>query len=184
MWNPFKNSAKHQLTAEEQELGRQRREMNKRIENLKLAQTEEIMQKRHEVEMAKLDCELDKYSDDPAEEIESAAKDPDSMINNMMMMAMINMMGKNGASPVPFANNPPAPVGFIPPHHPPVLPPTDAGVSISDEEIKIFWEKMPKHHKILAKAAPDGVIAAKIRETIPNIDDDSVQRAINFVRSQ
>lgn len=60
------------------------------------------------------------------------------------------------------------------------LPP----VTLTNEDISKIWASIPASNKPLIKMASNENMAAYVKQNIPNIDDDSVDRMIKFVREK
>ena len=52
----------------------------------------------------------------------------------------------------------------------------------SDEEIEQIYQAADKRYTSMAKGMPDSLVATFIKQKVPNIDDDSLQRAIKRVK--
>lgn len=183
MWSLFKKKAGHDLNDEDRALSQQMRMRNKEMALLKAEQEKEYAEKLHDLRMAKLDYELEKYLPDEEEETQALSENnsPESLMASMAMMALMGNkspappVGQHTTSPLSGARHPPATTS---------AQPSDEGVHITDEEIKEYWSRMPALHKKMAKAAPVAVIENKIREHVPGIDQDSLNRAVMFVKNQ
>jgi len=57
-------------------------------------------------------------------------------------------------------------------------------VHVTDQQLEGIWQTIPVEQKPFIKMQSDGVISSWIRANYPQIDEDSVERAIKFVREQ
>jgi hypothetical protein len=64
----------------------------------------------------------------------------------------------------------------------PVQPVQVEQVSLPNEQLAEIWKKLPNHVKAMAKRMDDTQLASTIKGQIPNIDQDTLQRAIILVR--
>lgn len=62
--------------------------------------------------------------------------------------------------------------------------PEDQGLIVSDEEIKRMIEQFDKKQIKIAKAFPDTILFDKIAEKFPTVSDESINRAIQLLRTE
>jgi len=60
----------------------------------------------------------------------------------------------------------------------------DAGVTFSDEQIQQIWSDVPSFAKKIAKRMTDEQLGNEIANRIPSINDESIQRAIQYIRNK
>lgn len=94
----------------------------------------------------------------------------DSSMDNMLVGLLTNVIQAKGASPAASE------MQSIPQN-------TAAGLHLSDEDIKKIVDELPKTVRKFARNAPQNILEAKIKEMLPTIDQDSMNRAINYVKS-
>lgn len=160
--------ANHDFNDKDRELSKEIRRQRAEINALKMQHELERERVHHELEMTRLQQQLEDMQ--PEEEI---PEEGGGNTTDMMMMAILSKMMNNtpGVSTQPTSSLRDSPVAPLTP-----------GVSLSDEQINEYWENMPKFQKILAKKATDEQIGNIIRNKIPGIDQDSIDRCIRTVK--
>lgn len=141
------------------ELAAERRLANSALETRRKELELERLEMRHDLEMAKLKSEIAEYQDDDEFDL-------DSQFQSFMVNSLKNKLPQ--AAPQQVQSSP--------------LAPQPVGVSFTDDQIKNIIHNMNPLQKIMAKRSSDDTIAGYIREKVPDIDDDSINRAIFIIR--
>jgi hypothetical protein len=58
------------------------------------------------------------------------------------------------------------------------------GVTFTDEQIQQIWNDVPSFAKKIAKRMTDEQLGQEIANRIPSINDESIQRAITYIRNK
>jgi len=126
----------------------------------------------HQIEMMERRADLEQLK----ELLSDSGKQESGNIEEAALMMLLSKF----ANTQPHANTP-APV--TPTQQNTISPPEDAGVHYSDEQLKNYWDSMPKFVKKLAKNMTDEQLGAEISSRMPSMDDDSINRAIGIIRN-
>jgi G3E family GTPase len=130
----------------------------------------ELRKVKQEIEIAKAKAELydlqeilEEYNaeEEPAEEIKEGLSLEDTLL--LKLLGGVNLSGIQ--TPIQTATEEKKPF------------------SLSDEEIRSFIVSQPKAAIKAAKALPDAILKERIKAQLPEIDEDSVNRAIAILRS-
>jgi hypothetical protein len=162
----LKRSDKHELTQEERELGGD-------TKSIKSALT----RRRQELEMARLELEAEKQRIHYEYEIEKAKQDLEDLQANYeeddegggeddILKTLLATFITKQQQPAPAA--PPAPA------------PTPQ--TLEDQQIAQVWRSLSKDHQKIAKRMNDGQLKAIINANLPGISEDSLTRAVEYVR--
>lgn len=142
-------------------LAAERRKMNTEYENRRKELELAKMELEYELKMKKLEAEIAEYAD------EDEPDDIDGMFKTFITQSL-NKRTVQGAAIVP--------------HQTDISPPNPARVSISNEQFKEYWDSLGGIKQKIAKMMSDDQLKGLIVSKIPNIDDDSLNRAIFMVR--
>lgn len=164
----------HAFDKEDRELSLQVRRQKAELAQQRAQLDLELMRLRAEREKADLEAQIadararldDMYSDDEPE-VDNGGSAADAML-----MMLMSKMFQSPPAAAPPASQP----------TPPSAPPS--GDSISDEELQEMWEQVPSGYKKLARKMSDEQVAGYIRKQLPNIDTDSMTRALRVVRGK
>jgi hypothetical protein len=69
----------------------------------------------------------------------------------------------------------------IPTENASISSPMEQKQHFTDEQIKAIWDNTPKIAKVFAKKSDEQTIKTQIIKQIPNIDEDSIARAIKLI---
>jgi len=163
----------HELDQEERDLGgeatatktslkKARAELE--IERLKLEAERDQLKLRAQIEEARQEL-ADIMSDDEDEEPQGGSSTEDAL----MTLLLSKVMG--GQQPV-------APIAA------PAPAPQPAPTSFDDQQIEAVWRSIPKDQQKIAKKLSDNQLKAYITGSLPSISDESLERAVAFVRRQ
>lgn len=147
----------------------------------------ELKQRRAELEMRQLEQRLavenQRLANDLARlqrEYEELTEDdiPDEPESgnalDMMLMALVSRALPN---PQQVAQPPTVTTTTAPPSSP-------AEVSISDEQFQEFWDSLGMFKQRMARKMSDDQLRTVIRGQVPNVDAESIERAIRIVRGK
>ena len=138
----------------------------------KLRLRKERLQLEHEIEMLRLEetkARIEARLDDLYGFAEDAAEDPDSLIKSLLMNAITKGQSANTQNPLTMQQSP---------------PPSQAELTLSEDQMQEIWNKIPPAQKPLIKLANDDQIKNYLRAHYPSMDSNTVERAIIFVRTQ
>jgi hypothetical protein len=141
-------------------LASQRRNANTELETRRKELELERIQMKHDLEMVKLKAEIAEYEDEDDDML-----DMESHLKSLLQKGMTQRLPQ-AAAPI---DKPP-------------LAPQPVGVSFSDEQIAAMIKNLNPMQKLVAKRSSDETISNFIRERVPDIDQDSINRAIFMVR--
>jgi len=145
------------------ELKRRKKELWLRVDEKKAQLDEELLNYKIEEARAKLEEALG--YDEGDEESEGNAAD------NMLLQLGTKLLSAN--SPHPSESEPPK-----------TQIQETSKQSLSDEEIKIIWQTLPADKKALARIASDSQKREFLIKNYPNIDLDSIDRAIKLIKEK
>jgi len=115
--------------------------------------------------------EISGYDDEEEEEPETN-NDFTSIISAipMLMQTFNNQNQTPNSNTVSVVTTPPQPIK------------QELGVSLSDEELQNMYKQIPKTAKAIAKTMSDETLKNYLKGQIPNLDEDTINRAIALVR--
>ena len=154
-----RESQKPTISAEEVERQNQHRQELRDLNLLKRKLDMEIMVQEAELEKAKIAMELADIEAELGEEEDSS---PESMLMGLIQKAM----PQTQTAPIPKTS---------------INAPSGA-VSFTDEQIKQIWSSVPSFYRGVAKTLSDEQVKEFIKQKQPNIDVDSLNRAILIIR--
>jgi hypothetical protein len=146
-------------------------------------QNSELKAVRHEIELMKLEREklLNQAKLNALEE-KLFGSDEGSAEEQMLMSVLLPMLQKqNPAMSEILKGQIPTPVVNTSNNPSPAMSTT--GVSLSEDMLKAYISKIPKHLLKKLKKLNDEELRVKIIETIPDLSKDSVDKAIVIIRS-
>ena len=172
-WFKRKKGLTHDFTDAEREEGLVIREKKREITLLKLERENELhklkMEKQKlelQAEIAELKDSLNDYVDDS--DTSSEDRTTSDLIKLFAPMIMAGKMQNPVAAPVPVVS--PMPSSPVQQH-------------LNDDTLLSLWEKTPPQYKAMSKTMSDEQLGGVIKQQMPNIDDDSVKRAVEIIRS-
>ena len=154
------------------------------LENRKLKANlkRQIMEKEAEKEKIYLEIQIEKASQQLADlrgDLMEGVEDEGGEFNidKMLMMILTKwMVGQQpGSALIPQPLIPPAAAGPIP-------EPTPT-TAISDTQILEVWAKVPKLNQFAIKRLPEDDIKDLLRRRIPGIDETTLERAYNLIKT-
>lgn len=153
----FKRKKKpHTFTDEERELSLAKRKLKADVNAMQM----EVEKARHELKLAKIQDELDSYTEEE--------EDDGMNIEKMMMMLMMNKLG---------AQQPTQDVTLQAPEE-------AAAIELSDEQITEFLKVLPKVQLKLAKVLSDEQLSVLIQQKAPiQLSPETISRVITAIRS-
>lgn len=162
-----KATVPHDLNDDDRDLSLQVRRNNALIRQKRQELEFERMRLEHQLEIEKLQRELDELRAEGEDDEEDDAPDGTDAI----MAALVGsiLQGKN---PVVSPNQGP--------QQPETIVPKTR--KYSDEEIRVLLEAVPKHYRAIMKKLPDDALLARARQYAPDADEESLNRAISMVR--
>ena len=151
-------------------------------ERLKLRK--ERLQLEHEIEMLRLEEQKLRIEMrlDQIYGVADASDDPDSLFMNLIMEAMQNKQigAAEGSSMhnsryvgMPFNQDPQVAQQL-----------QNTPSTISDVQFEEIWNKIPTSQKPLIKIASSDIIKSWIKKNYPSVDDDTIERAVLFVKEK
>lgn len=171
-WLFKKKPNKYVFDDSDRESSKEIREKKKEIELLKLDRENEIHKLKIMKQKLELESEIQElqeaFSDD---EDFYPEKESDSTTELIKMFApmFINKAPVSAPIPTDKASNSSNPM--------------EQKQHFTDEQIKAIWDNTPKMARMFAKKADEQTIKIQIQKQIPNIDDDSIARAIKLIKS-
>ena len=162
-------SAKHEIQDEERELGGETTAIKT---SLKKARAElEIARIRLEAErdQIRLRAEIEEAKQDLADLMDNGEEEESSggsMEDTLMAALLARVMG---------GQQQPAPA---------IAPPAPAPVDLEEAQFREIWDKIPKTQRTVAKKMTDDQIKAYINGSLPGISEESLNKAVAFVRRQ
>lgn len=149
-----------------------------RNEQIRQQMQAEIEERRLDIEIRKLQKEkqLNDLRDSMADDDEDDdGVDPADDMFGGLIAAVLKHTHNPGASSTAAPG----------PTHPSVSPTTPAqGVVLSDDDIRAKWSLVPNSQKALARALPDEKLREHLIQMQPDISQQSLQRAIQIIRSE
>jgi len=175
IWDLFRKQSgrQHRLTEEDREKAAEVNKARFELQRLKIEKEKAILemeQKKRELQlerdMAKLQEEINAYSDSDDDDAEDAS--PEKMLTGLFMSSLLN-------------KNPPQNNGGVVSQVSPLL--SSPPLSLSDEQLYEIWETVPKQYRKIAKSLTDEQINALISSKVGNVDTDTRTRALNIIRA-
>lgn len=164
-----KATVPHDLTDEDRDLSLSVRRNNALIRQKRQELEFERMRLEHQLEIEKLQRELDELRAEDEDDEEDDT--PDS--TDAIMAALVGSI-LQGKAQVPSSQ--PGPTAQTP-------TPISTQRRYSDEEISVLLEAVPKHYRALIRKLPDDALRARARQYAPDADDESIERAIKSIRN-
>lgn len=161
----------HQLTQEDAEKAG---ELNKlRFENKRLAleRENEINRLRAEREQLRLTADIDRIRQELGDnDGEEDGQDDNEVFNTLLLSILPRLKGSTLPAAAPVSANPPGAAA------PPLI-------HLSDEELQEAWGQIPKAAKKVARTLSESSIKAYIQQRVGNCDEDTLNRAVQIVKS-
>jgi len=154
----FRKKQPYRFTDEEREISADIRRQKAEISKMKLERENLIHKMEMERKMLELKAEITELKG-----IDGDDEQPQDDFRSLIQM--LAMMGGNQQQPQQFQQQQPQ------------------KISLTDEQLKKIWEDLPAAAKSFSKRSSDETIKSLILSNMPNIDDDSMQRAISLVRA-
>lgn len=161
----------HKLTEEDREKAAEVNRARFELQRYKIEREKSILeleQRKRELQlerdMAKLQSEISEYSDD---DDENPADNADGMITGLLTSVLANRQVSppaGGVSQVSPLSNPPA-------------------LHLDDNQIYQLWAEVPKPARKIAKTMSDEQLKAIMLNKVGNIDEDTLARALNIIKS-
>lgn len=158
-------------------------------ERLKLRK--ERLQVEHEIEMLRLEeqkLRIETRLDQLYGVAEEDPTDPDTIFKNLIMTAIQRgQITPNGSAPMiagqryigmPFSDQGSAAAQET------IISSPSIKQNLSDVQLQEIWDRIPVTQKPLIKMASDDMIRSWIMKNYPQVDDDTVDRAIKLARSR
>ncbi len=161
----------HELTQEERNAGGETKSIKS-----------QLAQARAELEIARLRLEAERDRIRLQAEIEEARQDLEDLTSGG------EEEGGSGGSPedvilTTFLSTLMAKQqGTAPQITAPVIPPAPQKIDLEDQQISEVWKSLSKDHQKIARKMPDSQLKAIINANIPGISDESLGRAVAFIR--
>lgn len=148
-----KTTEKREATPQELELREHNRQLNMLKKNLDM----EIMVKEAELRKAEIEADLaEMYGDD------EDGDDVEGMFGNFLKTAMTKNVAPQQAPQQMAANQ---------------------EISLTDEQLKQYWEQMNPIYKAVAKGMSDENIKEFIKQKEPRLNQDTLNRAVAIVKA-
>lgn len=148
-----KTTEKREATPQELELREHNRQLNMLKKNLDM----EIMVKEAELRKAEIEADLaEMYGDD------EDGDDVEGMFGNFLKTAMAKNVAPQQAPQQMAANQ---------------------EISLTDEQLKQYWEQMNPIYKTVAKGMSDENIKEFIKQKEPRLNQDTLNRAVAIVKA-
>lgn len=159
---------RHSFTDDDRMLSAEKRKLKQRLdlEILKLETTRDKLSLQAEIEQATQ--ELQELRGDYDDEEPSGSSVEDTLITTLLTKVLSGQQQTTSSQVSPtLTTSSVAPLG----------------VEMSNEQLETIWGSLPKKQQKIAKDMDDEQLKQLIKGQIPNVNDDTLVRAIGIVRS-
>lgn len=131
---------------------------------------QKLEEREMEAEIAELEAELYGEEEESEESPMALMQSPEALLMSIISQAALKRQSPAAETTSNAFNSNPLSTSSA------------AGVKITDEEIRQFKSKLPKAALKYLKKSTDEELEAQIKSRLPNIDDDTIDRAIIILR--
>lgn len=144
----------------------QLREQKRLLMQQQQANALELMVKQQELKLREIQVKIDEIDDQYEDEDEFS---PENMFMNIVQKAIPQFQAPTGVNPSKEQSV--------------ISTPNAGGLSLTDEQLKQYWDTVPAHYKLIAKGMSDEQIKEFIKQKQPNLDANTLERAILVIRA-
>ena len=162
----------HDFNDEDRKLAGERRKAKIELDTAILEQKkrefdrqELIREKEHDVKIARLDAELERYL--PDDDDDDYIPEPTGTTETDMVLKLLEKI-----QPKPAVSQVSPPTISLPPASP-----------LTDDQLRELWRTTEPKVRNLAPACTDAQVCEYLRHVMPTADDSTIQRALQIVRN-
>lgn len=172
----WKTQPNHLLTDEERLAGGEKRKANLELSKLKLDLEREKLALEGEKDKLRLQAEIEEYRQ-KLEDLQGYDDDENEGGGRSMEDTLVtSLLAKVLAGQQP---------AITPAVQPPVIVQTaSAPLEITDTQIAQLWKAQGKDTQNFIKALDDAQIVTELKERLPQLSDDAVRRALDFIHKE
>ena len=163
----------HSISDDERTLAAEVKHAKAEIAREKARLELELMRLRVEKEKTELQAQIENARDALAEFRESADDETGDSADSILMALLTQILNKNPPNSMGGGGNVAISRESTPPQQ-----------HLTDAQINDIWQSMPHAAQKVARKLPDEQLKIYIKSNLPNIDDDSINRAIILIKER